>query len=146
MRQGPIAQAPSPAFGLDWAAASGSFVLPEVAMENDERALHTRSAAGARIDAVCWGLFFIWIGAILLFKTIPRGMGALGVGAIILGGAVVRLVAGVTVSMFWLIIGTVFVLAGVGEIYAINLPLLPAALIICGVLLLFHKRSARRGK
>ena len=105
----------------------------------------TRSVTGARIDAVCWGLFFIWIGMILLFKGIPHGLGSLGVGAIILGGAVVRLVVGVTISSFWLIIGTVFVLAGLGELYAVDLPLLPAALIICGVLLLFHRKSKRRG-
>ncbi|MFA4973177.1 MAG: hypothetical protein WC683_11225 [bacterium] len=114
-------------------------------MEIEDRTEKTRSISGARIDAVCWGLFFIWIGAIFLFKAIPHGLGSFGIGAIILGGAVARLIAGVTVSTFWLIIGTVFVLAGAGEIYAIDLPLLPAALIVCGVLLLFHRKSPRRG-
>ena len=115
-------------------------------MEIEDRTEKTRSISGARIDAVCWGLFFIWIGAIFLFKAIPHGVGSLGIGAIILGGAIARLIARVTVSTFWLIIGTIFVLAGVGGVYAIDLPMLPAALIICGVLLIFHHRSGRRGR
>ncbi|MFA4873846.1 MAG: hypothetical protein WC956_06665 [bacterium] len=103
-----------------------------------------RSARSQRIDAVCWGLFFIWIGCILMVKGMPRGVGSFGVGAIVLGGAVVRHFLHVTVSTFWIIIGTVFVLAGAGEMLALDLPLLPAALIICGMLLLFHTRSKRR--
>jgi hypothetical protein len=37
-------------------------------------------------------------------------------------------------------------LAGAGEMLGIDLPLLPMALIICGVLLLFHRKSGRRGR
>jgi hypothetical protein len=110
----------------------------------DDELTETRSARGARIDAVCWGLFFIWIGAVLLVKAMPPGAGSLGVGAIVLGGAIARLFLGVSVSTFWIIIGTLFVLAGLGEIFALDLPLLPVALIVCGVLLLFHRRSGRR--
>jgi hypothetical protein len=102
-----------------------------------------RARRGTAIDVACWGLFFIWIGVIMLIPNLPKGAGAMGIGAIVLGGAVVRVLVGVTVSVFWLIIGTLFVLAGVGEFFAIDLPLLPGALILCGVLLLFHSRSSR---
>ena len=108
--------------------------------------IEKRSVRGARIDAVLWGLFFVWIGIVLLFQVIPPGMGSLGVGVIVLGGALVRLIAGVSVSNFWLIIGAVFVIAGVGELLEIDLPLLPAALVVCGVLLLFHRKSGRRAR
>jgi len=110
------------------------------------RHFETRSARGARIDAVLWTLFFIWIGAIALFKGIPPGAGSIGVGAIVLLGSLVRLVVGVSISTFWIIIGFVFMLAGAGEMLGIDLPLLPMALIICGVLLLFHRKSGRRGR
>ncbi len=114
------------------------------AMDFKKGVIEKRSSRGARIDAVLWGLFFVWIGIVLLFQVVPPGVGSLGVGVIVLGGAMARLIAGVSVSNFWLIIGALFVIAGAGELLKIDLPLLPAALIVCGVLLLFHRRSGRR--
>lgn len=104
-----------------------------------------RSLKGARIDAVLWGLFFVWMGVILLWKDMPQGVGSLGIGAIVLGGAFTRWVFGATVSLYWLIIGGVFILAGIGGLLKIDLPFLAIALIVCGVLLLFHTKSHRRG-
>lgn len=103
-----------------------------------------RSIRGQRIDAVLWGLFFIWIGVILL-AHLPKGVGSLGIGAIVLGGTLARRIFRASVSAFWIIIGTVFVLAGIGELMALNLPLLPGALIVCGVLMLLHHHSPRKG-
>ena len=104
-----------------------------------------RSLKGARIDAVLWGLFFVWLGTILLWKEIPEGVGSLGIGALVLGGALVRRLMGTTVSMFWLMIGGVFILAGIGGLLEIDLPFLAIALIVCGILMLFHGKSGRRG-
>jgi len=103
-----------------------------------------RSRRGQAIDAASWGLFFVWIGVVMLVPTLPRGAGALGVGLIVLGSAAVRLAVRVSVSTFWLIIGALFLAAGAGEMAGIDLPLLPAALIGCGVLLFFHGYSKRR--
>jgi hypothetical protein len=105
-----------------------------------------RSALAKRLDAIGWGAFFIWIGVVLLVKAIPEGVGSVGVGIIVLGGALARLILGISVSMFWVIIGAVFLLAGIGELFAVDLPLLPVALIICGLLLLFHQRSKKTGE
>lgn len=110
----------------------------------EENTAWRRSVRGQRIDAVCWGLFFIWIGVVLMVKTIPQGVGALGVGGIILGGAVARRIFRASTSSFWIIIGAIFLLAGIGGMLAIDLPFLPVALIVCGILLLLHKRSRRR--
>jgi len=104
-----------------------------------------RSLKGARIDAVLWGLFFVWMGVILLWKKMPAGVGSLGIGGIVLGGALARWIFGATVSLYWLIIGAVFILAGIGGLAGIDLPFLSIALIVCGVLLLFHTKSHRRG-
>lgn len=114
-------------------------------MIHDETTEMRRSRRGKRLDAIGWALFFIWIGITLLVKSLPAGAGALGLGAIVLFGTIARLVLGVSVSFFWIIIGVLFLLAGIGEVKAIDLPLLPIALIVCGVLLLFHRRSGRRG-
>ena len=105
-----------------------------------------RSLRGARIDAVLWGLFFVWMGAIILWRDIPDGVGSLGIGAIVLGGASARRLAGVTVSLYWLVIGGVFILAGIGGLLRIDLPFLAIALIVCGVLLLLHTKSTRSGR
>ncbi len=121
--------------------AEGGFEMTEHIEENTA---WRRSVRGQRIDAVCWGLFFIWIGVVLMVKTIPQGVGALGVGGIILGGAVARRIFRASTSSFWIIIGAIFLLAGIGGMLAIDLPFLPVALIVCGILLLLHKRSRRR--
>lgn len=102
-----------------------------------------RLRIGKKLDAVGWALFFIWIGVVMLVKALPKGIGAIGVGVIVLGISVARLVTRASVSAFWIVIGTLFVLAGVGELMAIDLPLLPVALIVCGVLLLFHQKSKK---
>ena len=103
-----------------------------------------RSRRGRKVDAVCWFLFFAWVCFMIFVRTMPAGMGALGVGTIVLGGAAARLLLGSTVTTFWIIIGSAFFLAGVGEMLGIDLPFLPFALLVCGVLLLFHRRSGRR--
>lgn len=110
----------------------------------EDKGNRRRSLRGARIDAVLWGLFFIWIGILLLIKDMPEGIGSLGVGAIVLGGALLRILVGASISVFWLVIGAVFILAGIGGLLSIDLPFLPIALLICGVLLLFHSKSGRR--
>ncbi len=112
-----------------------------ITLNDNERS--RRSLRGARIDAVMWGLFFIWIGIVLLIRDLPEGIGSLGIGVIVLGGALLRLILGASVSFFWLIIGVVFMLAGVGDLLSIDLPFLPVALLVCGVLLLFHSKSGR---
>jgi hypothetical protein len=104
-----------------------------------------RSLMGARIDAVLWVLFFAWVGVTLLWSELPDGFGSLGIGAIVLAGALIRRVAGASISSFWLLIGTVFVLAGLGGMLSIDFPFLSIALIVCGVLMLLHKKSGRRG-
>jgi hypothetical protein len=42
-----------------------------------------------KLDAVGWGLFFIWIG-IAILADVGWGVGLMGVGLIILGGLVAR--------------------------------------------------------
>ncbi len=95
------------------------------------------------LDAFGWVLFFVWIGAVLVLPQIPRGVGALGVGIISLFGTLVRLLLRQTISWYWVIIGVLFLAAGGSEMMGLDLPLLPIALIVTGVLLLQHRRSGR---
>ena len=77
-----------------------------------------RSLKGVRIDAVLWGLFFVWMGTILLWQDMPKGLGSVGIGVLVLGGAVVRWAMGASVSVYWLVIGLVFIMAGIGGFLA----------------------------
>lgn len=94
-----------------------------------------------KLDAVGWGVFFVWMGIIMLVKILPAGVGSIGIGAIILGEAVARFLLKVSISAFWVLMGAIFILAGIGELWAINLPLLPIAFIIVGALLIFRQTT-----
>ena len=56
---------------------------------NQELKTAQRKKMGRKLDAVGWGLFFIWIG-IAVLAEVGWGVGFLGVGLIILGGVVAR--------------------------------------------------------
>ena len=115
-------------------------------MRSEETTEVRRSRRGKWLDAAGWPLFVVWIGAVLIVKPIPDGAGSLGLGVLVLAGTLARLMLGVTISVFWIIIGLLFLGAGIGGMMKVDLPLLPLALIVCGILLLLHKRSVRRGK
>jgi hypothetical protein len=100
-----------------------------------------KQALCRRLDAIGWGAFFIWMGVIMIVKVFPAGTASIGIGVIILGEAVARVVLGVSVSAFWILLGIIFLAAGFGEIFAINFPLLPIAFLVCGVLLILRQTT-----
>jgi hypothetical protein len=94
-----------------------------------------------RLDAIGWGAFFIWMGLTMILKILPVGAAAIGIGVIILAEAVARTVLRVSVSAFWILLGIIFLAAGAGEIMAVNMPLLPIAFIVSGVLLILRQTT-----
>jgi hypothetical protein len=89
-----------------------------------------------KLDAVAWGLFFVWVG-IALIANIGWGLGLLGVGVITLGGQVARKYFGLAVERFWLVVALFFVLGGVWELLGLQFSLVPIMLIVAGMALLF---------
>ncbi len=96
-----------------------------------------------KLDAVGWGLFFIWIG-IAFLADVGWGVGLLGVGVIALGTQVARKYLGLPVHSFWLLIGIAFVLCGLWQLLNIQLAeglilggLLPMLLVALGIVLIF---------
>lgn len=65
-------------------------------------------APGKMVDAVAWGLFFMWVGVAFL-AHLGWGVGFLGVGVITLGAQLVRKYLGLVVEPFWLTIGIAFI-------------------------------------
>lgn len=96
-----------------------------------------------KIAAVGWGLFLIWIGAAFLTELDP-GIGLLGVGVITLGGQSARKHFKLKLEGFWVVIGLVFVVAGLCARFGVQLPMIPIALFVAGGALLVS--ALRRGK
>jgi hypothetical protein len=106
---------------------------------------------GRRLEAIGWGAMFVWWGIVELVGTMPRGAGAAGVGAILLGLTAVRWRRGLPANGFATAIGILALVWGVLEIAGtvlvlpFELPVFAIVLIVLGVLLLApalqHERS-----
>ena len=91
-----------------------------------------------KLDAVGWGLFFIWMG-IAFLADVGWGVGLFGVGVIMLGVQVVRKYFDLPLEWFGLVIGIVLVTGGVLKLLKIELSeaaipggILPILLIVGG--------------
>lgn len=90
------------------------------------------------LDDVAWGPLLITVGALWLVPAgqLPRGTWMIVVGVILLALNAARYMLRLQVNGFALIAGTVALLAGIGAAFAINLPIIPIALVVLGVCLL----------
>lgn len=88
-----------------------------------------------RLDAVAWGLFFLWIG-IALLTNLSWGVGLLGVGIIVLGAQAARRYMALSLEAFWVVVGVLFVMGGVWELLSVRVGMIPVVCIAAGVLLL----------
>lgn len=95
-----------------------------------------------RLDAVGWGLFFIWVGVSLLMD-LDWGVGLIGVAAIIFLGQAARNYYDLKLEKSWVVVGVLFLLSGIWELYQFQFGLLPILLIVAGGALLI---SVYRGR
>lgn len=95
-----------------------------------------------RLDAVAWGLFFLWVG-IAFLTNLSWGIGLLGVGIIVLGGQAARKYVHLTLEAFWVVVGALFVMGGIWELLSVRVGMIPVVCIAAGLLLLL---SALRGR
>ncbi len=102
---------------------------------NNDQGLTNTKVLNRRLDAVGWGLFFVWVG-IAFLADVDWGAGLLGVGIITLGGQAMRRYFALRVEVFWVMVGFFFLLGGVWELFNIRLDLLPILCIVAGVALL----------
>jgi hypothetical protein len=99
-------------------------------------------AIARKLEALGWGLFFIWIG-IALLVNLGWGVGILGVGILTLGVQIARKYLALQFDTFWIVVGTLFVLAGIWELLSLRISLIPIICIVAGAVLLL---SALAGK
>jgi len=88
-----------------------------------------------KLSTVGWSLFLIWVGIALLMK-LDASIGLLGIGVITLLVQGARKCFNLKLEGFWVVIGLLFVVGSLWEIYKPNLPLVPVLLIVVGSALL----------
>jgi hypothetical protein len=95
-----------------------------------------------RLDALGWGLFFIWVGVSLLLD-LSWGVGLIGVSAIIFLGQTARRSYGLRIEKFWVVVGGLFLVGGIWELFQVQVGLVPILLIVagCALLLSFFRRG-----
>jgi hypothetical protein len=95
-----------------------------------------------KLDAVAWGLFFLWIG-IALLANLSWGIGLLGVGVLILGMQTARKYMALPLEIFWVVVGVLFVMGGVWELLSVRVSLIPVVCIVAGIALLISVLSEK---
>ena len=111
-----------------------------------ELPVETKKGIAKKIDAIGWGVFFVWIGIVLLTE-VHTGWALTVIGLITLGGQAARVVYGLRTEGFWLVVGICFLLGGVWELIEAQIQLVPVLLIAGGlsvILASFWPKSWKR--
>jgi hypothetical protein len=103
--------------------------------KNDEKKTAEQTHAAKMLEVAGWALFFIWIGISFLAKF-HIGVGLVGIALITLGGQIARKFYGLKLEGFWVIVGLLFLLGGIWELFTPKIPLVPILLIVAGAVLL----------
>lgn len=101
-------------------------------MENSSTGMHESKTKAKRITTIGWGLFFIWLGVVLMFN-VGTGLILIGVGIISLGIQVARRYIGLDSDGFWILVAIIFIIVGVWELLDVSLPLMSVFLVVIGV-------------
>lgn len=88
-----------------------------------------------KIDAIGWGLFFVWFGSALL-AGVSWGIGLLGIAIIMLGAQATRKLLGLGMDGFALVVGCLFALGGVWTLLDLRIELVPVLCIVAGLALI----------
>jgi hypothetical protein len=86
-----------------------------------------------RIEAIGWGLLFLMSGVLLLVPGLPEGTWLVGLGLLMLGLNATRLFIGLPLDRFGVIIGAGAVLAGLGAMAGMEVPVFALGLIAWGL-------------
>ena len=97
-----------------------------------------------RLQTISWGLFLIMLGGFALLKSVPEGTWLIGAGVIMLGLNAVRLLLGIRIGWFTVILGTVALLSGLGSVYGVSIPVGPLLVILIGLAIILRALDRSR--
>ncbi len=95
-----------------------------------------------KLEAVAWAAFFIWWGVTELFRSLPHGIGAFGIGLILLGLNAARSRNGIPTSGFTTTLGILALVLGGLELAAsvlslpFEIPVFAILLVVLGMTVL----------
>src|SRR5574339_586906 len=95
-----------------------------------------------RLETIAWGAFFVWWGITELFPSLPEGIGAIGIGVILLGLNAARSMNGIPASGFTTTLGILALILGALELsrqilrLPFELPVFGILLVVLGVIFL----------
>ncbi len=92
-----------------------------------------RHDISSRIDAIGWGLLFLMTGILFLVPGVPDGTWLVGLGLLMLGGNATRLYIGLPIDRFGVLIGAGALIAGLGALAGLEIPVVALGLIACGL-------------
>ena len=94
------------------------------------------------LEAIAWGVFFIFWGATSIFTFLPDGVGAIGIGLILIGLNIARSLTGRPISGFTTTFGILAFLLGGLELarpllhISFDLPIFAILLVTLGIITL----------
>jgi hypothetical protein len=103
-------------------------------------------------EAITWGAIFIWWGVTELVVSLPHGVGAIGIGLILLGLNLARSLNGIPTRGFTTTVGILALVLGVLELassvlhLSFDLPIFSILLIVLGLVVLARGLSGNRNQ
>ncbi len=103
-----------------------------------------------KYETIAWGMFFIWWGVTSLLRGLPEGIGAVGIGIILLGLNLARYLSKIPTSGVTIFLGVLALTLGAFDVaravlhLETELPFFPLLLIVIGVVWLV--RSVNESK
>ena len=106
--------------------------------------MENAQASNHKLETFAWAAFFIWWGVTELFPFLPHGIGALGIGLILLGLNAARSRNGIPTSGFTITLGILALVLGGLELAAsvlslpFEIPVFAILLIVLGMIILIR--------
>ncbi len=101
-------------------------------------------------ESIAWGALFIWWGITELIPSLPDGTGAIGIGLILIGVNIARLLNGLPTSRFSSTLGILALvwggleLAGVLLSLPFEIPIFAILLMVLGAIILAPELTGKR--
>jgi hypothetical protein len=105
-----------------------------------------------QFETIAWGALFIWWGITEMIPSLPKGIGALGIGLILLGLNAARARSGVPTSGFSIVLGILALVLGGLELAGpmlnlpFELPIFAILLIVLGGFVLAREWTTSRNQ